>query len=505
MRNLLLKMEGITKHFPGVLALNGVDFDLYEGEVHVLLGENGAGKSTLIKILSGAYEKDSGRMKIEGEIVEITSPHQAQDLGISTIYQEFNLVPYLSVAENIFLGREPIRGKLVKRVDKEKMNEQAEKLLLDLGVDIDPALPVYRLGVADKQMVEITKALSMSSRICIMDEPTAALSAHEIDELFQVIKRLKKEGVGVIYISHRLEEIHVIGDRITVLRDGEKIGTVSAKEIQMDKLIQMMVGREIESVEYRKGRVTGDEVLRVENLSSGEKLQDINFLLRKGEILGLAGLVGSGRTELARAIFGADPFDKGSVYIKGKPVSINSPQEAVSKKIAYLPEDRKFDGLVLVRSVQENIVLPSLKGISHNGFLTKSLVRRNANPFIDKLSIKTPSLEQMTMFLSGGNQQKVVIAKWLCSQCDIFLFDEPTRGVDVGAKMEIRNLIMELSSQGAGILLISSELQEILQICDRVLVMYMGTICAEFSKEEATQEKILECALMGNNRKKDEL
>lgn len=502
MDNLLLKMEGITKHFPGVLALDDVNFDLCEGEVHVLLGENGAGKSTLIKILSGAYEKDSGYIAIDGERVEIANPHHAQWLGISTIYQEFNLVPYLAVSENIFLGREPIKGKVVKRVDKDNMNDRAKKLLLELGVDINPGIPVYRLGVADKQMVEITKALSMSSRICIMDEPTAALSAHEIEELFRVIKRLKKEGVGVIYISHRLEEIPLIGDRITVLRDGKNIGTVAVKETKMDNLIQMMVGRKIARVAYHKEKYIGEEVLKVENLFRRDELHNVNFVLKKGEVVGLAGLVGSGRTELARAIFGAEPFDEGKIYVKGKPVNINSPQDAVSHKIAYLPEDRKYDGLVLVSSVQENIALSSLKRISHKGFLTKSLIRRNVNQYVSKLSIKTPSLEQMTMFLSGGNQQKVVIAKWLCSQCDVFLFDEPTRGIDVGAKSEIRNLISELGMQGAGILMISSDLTEILLICDRILVMHQGTICAEFSKAEASQEKIIECALMGNSHNK---
>jgi len=497
MSDLLLKMEGITKRFPGVLALDNVDFDVYEGEVHVLLGENGAGKSTLIKILSGAYEKDSGKITIEGKTVEIVNPHHAQDLGISTIYQEFNLVPYLTVSENIFLGREPIKGKIVKRVNKEIMKAHAKKLLLDLGVDIDTGIPVYRLGVADQQMVEITKALSMKARVCIMDEPTAALSANEIEELFRVIKRLKKERVGVIYISHRLEEIPLIGDRITVLRDGKNIGTVSAKETRMDSLIQMMVGRKIAEVSYHKERSIGEELLKVKDLSRKDGLNNINFIIRKGEVVGLAGLVGSGRTELARAIFGAEPFDEGKVYVSGQLVEIKSPQDAVAQRIAYLPEDRKLDGLVLVRSVQENITLPSLKRISHKGFIGRNIIRKSAKEYVTKLIIKTPSLEQMTMYLSGGNQQKVVIAKWLCSQSDIFLFDEPTRGIDVGAKAEIRNLIRELASQGAGVLMISSDLSEIIQICDRILVMYQGTICGEFSGEDASQEKILECALMG--------
>lgn len=491
MRPALVEMRGISKEFPGVLALDNVSFDLHQGEVHVLLGENGAGKSTLIKILSGVYGKDRGTILINGQETEINSPIKAQELGISTIYQEFNLVPHLSIAENIFLGQEKLKGNFVKIIDWKNMYREANTLLERLELEVDSRTKVGNLGVAEKQMVEIAKALNVKARILILDEPTAVLTSKEIEKLFSVIRSLKAQGVGIIYISHRLEEIPNIGDRITVLRDGALVDTIDVAQGDMNTLIRMMVGRELKDKFPPRQMNIGEELLRIEGLSRKNVLNDISLTLHKGEILGLAGLVGAGRTELARAIFGADRIDKGRIFVNGQPTHIKSPQEAIAKGICYLPEERKTHGLVLLMSVKENISLASLEKMCSSELIRLKHEENVTNDYISKLQIRTPDLNRKVMYLSGGNQQKVVIAKWLCAQSDIFLFDEPTRGIDVGAKCEVYQLMNELVRQGAGIIMISSELPEILGMSDRIFVMRKGTISGVFRREEATQEKIL--------------
>ncbi len=492
--SILVQMKGIHKRFPGVKALDNVEFELKAGEVHVLIGENGAGKSTLIKILSGVHQKDSGTIRVSGQEVEIKSAYQARCLGIGTIYQEFNLVPHLTVSENILLGREPTHGPL-GIVDFSCMRSRALESLRALNINVNPDNHVKSLGVAQKQMVEIAKALSMNANILIMDEPTAVLTRKEIDDLFRVIRTLKQDGVGIIYISHRLEEIAQIGDRITVLRDGCKVGTVAVREATIDSLVRMMVGRELkEKFPPRKANI-GEEVLTVKRLSRKGVLSDITFSVRRGEVVGLAGLVGAGRTELARAIMGADPVDSGEIIVRGTPVKIGQPRDAIARGIGYLPEERKIHGLHLALSVKDNITLASLNRLSKGQFIRLGSEKEEAQKYVNKLMIKTPSLGRKTIYLSGGNQQKTVLAKWLCTQCGIFLFDEPTRGIDVGAKVEIYNLINELATNGAAILMISSELPEILGMADRVLVMHRGRLVADIPREQATQAIILNYAM----------
>jgi len=490
---IIMNLKGITKSFPGVLALDDVDFDLKKGEVHVLIGENGAGKSTLIKIISGAYKKDAGTITIGGKEIEIHNPRHAQELGIATVYQEFNLIPYLSVAENIFLGRQPLKKGPLRRIDRPRMNREAYDLLKSLEIEIDPKIVVQKLGVAQKQMVEIAKAFSVKSIICIFDEPTAALTPNEIQELFKLIKRLKSEGVGIIYISHRLEEVFSIGDRITVLRNGQYVGTKRADEASTADLVEMMIGRKVEETRLDRGRKLGPEVLQVENLC-GEKFHDVSLSLRKGEIVGLAGLVGSGRTEVLRAIFGADSIKDGSIFLNGESIKIREPRQALKKRIALLPEDRKIDGLVMCRPVEENVILSSLDEVSTMGILKKLRIFRRVKNYIEKLDIKTPSQKQLVMYLSGGNQQKVIIARWLCAECDVFLFDEPTRGIDVGAKQEVHNLMRNLAGEGAALLVVSSEIPELMKICDRIYVMHEGSIAAEFPAENLTSDMLLNAA-----------
>ncbi|KPJ88648.1 MAG: D-ribose transporter ATP-binding protein [Spirochaetes bacterium DG_61] len=488
-----MDLRDITKTFPGVLALDSVDFNLKRGEVHALVGENGAGKSTLIKIISGAYRKDAGRMVIDGREIEVHNPRHAQELGIATVYQEFNLIPYLSVAENIFLGRQPLKKGPLRRIDKPRMNKEAYELLKSLEIEIDPKILVRKLGVAQKQMIEIAKVFSVKSKICIFDEPTAALTPNEIQELFKLIKRLKTQGVGIIYISHRLEEVFKIGDRITVLRNGQFVGTKGADEVSTADLVEMMIGRRMEETRIDKGGKIGKEVLRVENLS-GEKFQDVSLALREGEIVGLAGLIGSGRTEVLRAIFGADSIKSGSVSLKGESIKIREPRHALRKRIALLPEDRKVHGLVMCRPVEENVILSSLDDVSTVGVLNKLKIFRRVKDFVEKLDIKTPGQKQLVVYLSGGNQQKVIIARWLCAQCDVFLFDEPTRGIDVGAKQEVHNLMKNLANQGATLLVVSSEIPELMKICNRIYVMHEGRISAEFFSENMTSDMILNAA-----------
>ncbi len=492
--NSVLKMQGIGKVFPGVTALDDVDFELLEGEVHILLGENGAGKSTLVKIISGAYQKSSGKIFLSGEEIEVKDPKHAQNLGIGIIYQELNLIPSLTVAENIFLGREFLLMPGV--IDQKQMNLAAREILDSLGVNINPESPVGTLGIAQQQMIEVAKALSLHAKILIMDEPTSALSENEINELFATINRLKESGVSVIYISHRLEELFEIGDRVTVLRDGRYVATHNISDIEKSDLIRMMVDREL-SEQYPKEKAEiGEEVLRVENLSVDHLLHDINFNLHKGEILGIAGLLGSGRTELARALFGLETIRSGGkIFIENQLCKINSPRKAINKKIGFLTEDRKGQGLVLTLSLKDNICLPSEDRFSKFGFIDEGKEIRTANKYVKELMIKTPGLDQKALYLSGGNQQKLVISKWLCSEADILIFDEPTRGIDVGSKVEIYQLMNALTAKGAAIIMISSDLPEVLGMSDRILVMHEGQISGEYSASEATQEKILHSAL----------
>lgn len=485
---VLIKAQGVRKEFPGVLALHDIDFDLRPGEVHVLLGENGAGKSTLIKIFSGLYAKDGGKIFVNGQETEIGSPREALKLGITTIYQEFNLVSTLTVAENIFLGKEKMKHRLI---DWKRMFSEADALLESLDMHVDSHTLVRDLGVAEKQMVEIAKALSEQAKILILDEPTAVLTAREIEKLFSIIKNLRSQGVGIIYISHRLEEIPQIGDRITVLRDGALVGTIGIHEGDQGTWIRMMVGRELKDKFPIRQIQWGEELLRVENLSRHGVLEDISFTLHRGEVLGISGLVGAGRTELGRAIFGADRISGGKISLKGKAITIGSPSDAIANGICYLPEDRKTHGVVLILSVRDNLTLASLDRLCSNNIINRKKEKKLADEFVLKLQIRTPDLNRKVMFLSGGNQQKVVIAKWLCAQSDLFIFDEPTRGIDVGAKVEVYHLMNELVRRGAGIIMISSELPEILGMSDHILVMRKGRVTGEYNREEATQEKIL--------------
>ncbi len=492
----VLAMEGISKSYPGVRALDGVSFDVRPGEVHALVGENGAGKSTLMKILAGAEHGDAGKILICGKPAVVDSPQRAMDLGIAIIYQEFNLVPQLSVAENIFLGREP-RAKVPGFVNFGAMRASASELMQRLGVSLDVRRPVSELSVAQQQMVEIAKAISQKARVIAMDEPSATLTDHELANLFTLIQQLKSQGVGIVYISHRLEEIFQIADRVTVLRDGQWIGTRPVSEVDRESLIRMMVGRELTETFPRRVVAPGEEMLRVEHLTRRGVLEDISFSVRKGEVLGLAGLVGAGRTELARAIFGADPIDSGTLTLEGRRVRISSPQEAIRKGIGLVTEDRKQLGLVLGMAVRENITLPSLRLLSRLGFIRRGRERQVSEQFTRDLSIKTPSIEQQVNNLSGGNQQKVVLAKWLFSQSRVLIFDEPTRGIDVGAKTEIYQLMNELAERGVAIIMISSELPEVLGMSDRILVMHEGRLAGEVPREEATQERIMYLATGG--------
>jgi len=486
----LLEMRAIAKRFPGVLALEGVDFDLRRGEVHVLVGENGAGKSTLMKILSGAYRPDGGTICIDGCPVQFAGPRDAIALGIGTIYQEFTLLPPFSVAENIFLGREPLAVPWLRVVDFARMRREAAQVLQRLGLPIDPGMPAWALSVAQQQLVEVAKAVSRNVRLLIFDEPTATLADREVRQLFELIRQLRGQGVGVIYISHRLGEIGEIGERVTVLRDGRRIGTWPAREIALHEVVRAMAGREVREVEHR-ARPLGPEVLTVRGLARRGILEAIDLSLRQGEIVGLAGLVGSGRTELARAVVGADPTDGGTVCIAGVEIPRSSCRAAVRHGLGLLPEDRKAQGLALVAPVKENISFPSLSRLHRLGWLRLGEERRLATQYVTQLRIRTPHLERSVRFLSGGTQQKVVLAKWLCSRARVLIFDEPTRGIDVGAKAEIYGLIEALADGGAGILVISSDLPELLRLCDRILVMRRGRIVGDLGRSEATQERVL--------------
>jgi ribose transport system ATP-binding protein len=485
-------MSGIRKEFPGVIALDGVDLDVRPGEVHVLLGENGAGKSTLMKILSGALQKDAGRVWVDDVETQIAGPRHARELGIGIIYQELTLIPELSAPENIYLGREPRRLGVVNR---SLMASDALRILEELGAQVPIAVPVRTLSLAQRQLIEIAKALSLEPRILIMDEPTSALTVTETRNLFSTIRRLTSRGVAIIYISHRLDEILEIGDRVTVLRDGHNVSTHVVKNADRRELVRLMANRELDENISRETRPPGEELLRVDGLGRSNVLSDVSFSVHAGEIVGIAGLLGAGRTELARAIFGADRADTGSIYVRGKRQDIRSPRDAVRLGIGFVTEDRKLQGLVLGRSVRDNIVLPVIRRLSRLGVVRSRDERALAESKVGDLRIRTPSMEQLTLHLSGGNQQKVVLAKWLACNVDVLFLDEPTRGIDVGAKQEIYALIDKLAAAGMGIVLISSELPEIVGLSDRVLVMRGGRIAAEFDRANATQERLLACAM----------
>jgi len=492
---IVLEMRGITKRFPGVLALNNVDFAVKLGEVHVLIGENGAGKSTLIKILGGAYTKDEGQVYIKGEPVEIYCPQDAMNLGISVIHQELNMVLDMNVAQNMFLGQEPTQHGII---NWDKIYSDTQKILLQYGLDIDPRTPVRRLGIGVRQMIEIAKNLSIrNAEIVVMDEPTAALTFDEVEELFKLIASLKKRGVSIIYISHRIEEVFRIGDCATVLRDGSTVGTVSLTDVTADDLIQMMIGHNISEFFPKQNAPSSEEALRIENLCTS-KLKDINFFLRKGEILGIAGLVGAGRTELARAIFGADPKISGNIIIFGTSIQIRCPGDAIRCGIGFLPEDRGRQGIIPLMDICSNITLSVIYRICRCGFVRKSYKYQIALQYKNRLGIRAPSLKMIVKNLSGGNQQKVILARWLVTDAKIIIFDEPTRGIDVGAKEEIYKLMSDLANQGVAIIMISSDLNEVLGMSDRILVMREGMIVGELDQSMTNKEEILQLATGGN-------
>ena len=502
MQERLLELRGISKSFPGVRALNKVEFDLYSGEVHVLLGENGAGKSTLVKIITGAFPRDEGEITIKGKSIEKLDVILAKELGIAAIYQELSLVPHLTVAQNIFLGREPCKYNFFGIIDWKSLNSQASRLLNEVwGINISPTLKIKDLGIAQRQILEIVRAcFSSNADIIIMDEPTSALSKEETEELFSFIRKMKERGIGVIYISHKLEEIYEIGDRVTILRDGKNMGTFSVEETDINSIITLMTGRTLENKypkRKKEGRSRGKEVFRVEGLKRNSKLRNISFSLREGEILGVTGLLGAGKTELARALFGVDPVDSGSFFVNGEIVDIRSPLDAINLGIGLLPEDRGLLGLILNLSVKDNITLPLIESISRNGIIDFAIQKNIAEEYVQKLMIKTPSIFQKVKNLSGGTQQKVCLAKWLASKARILIFDEPTRGIDVGAKVEIYNFINDLAEKGVGIIVFSSEIPEILNLSDRIIVLKEGKITKELLKEEANEETILYYATKG--------
>jgi len=494
MSSLILQAEAIDKSYPGVHALDQVDFDLYEGEIHALLGENGAGKSTFMKILSGSLPKDSGKISLRGKEVEILDPHHARELGIGMVYQELSVIPGLSVAENIFLGRLPKR-KPFGTVNWSEAKSQARRILDGLGVDIDPEERVGNLSMGEQQLTEIAKALSMNVQILLLDEPTSALSDEERERLFNILRGLQERGVAIIYVSHRLVEVPQIGQRVTVLRDGKKIGTIPVDQADEATLIRMMVGREL-GEQFPKAEIQrGRELLRIQGLTVKGVLSDLSLNLCEGEILGIFGLLGAGRTEFAHALFGVDHVDSGEIFVDGKKVEISCPSDAIELGLGYLTEDRK-DGLILRLPIPANITLASLKRICQLGFLRHGEERAATEKYVKELDIHTPKLDQRVEFLSGGNQQKVALAKWLCSQSKILIFDEPTRGIDVGAKVEVFRLMNDLAKQGVGIIMLSSELPEVLAMADHILVMAGGAFTAEFARGQASQEDLIRNAVV---------
>jgi len=494
LNEIILSMNGIDKSFPGVHALDHVSFDVRKGEVHALMGENGAGKSTLMKVLTGIYTKDSGTIAYEGRDICYQSPREAQEAGIVIVHQELNMMGHLTVAQNIFIGREWKKGLLI---DDARMNEEARKLFQLLKIDIDPKETMSELTVGKQQMCEIAKAISHEAKIIVFDEPTAALTDAEIEQLFRIIRDLRAKQYGIVYISHRMDEIKQITDRVTVMRDGQTVGTMVTSECSKDDIVHMMVGRVIFEQPKTKSHVPPDAevVLRVEHLCAGRMVRDVSFELRRGEILGFSGLMGAGRTETARALFGADPRESGAIYVEGHKVNIHSPQDAVRAGIGYLSEDRKRFGVVLKKNVTENSTLASLKAyVNPVGVINSAEERKITEKMVKALKTKTPSVDRMVMDLSGGNQQKVVLAKWLISNSKILIFDEPTRGIDVGAKQEIYELMNRLVQEGKSIIMISSEMPEIFRMSDRIVVMCEGKKTAEFDVSDATQEKVMNAA-----------
>ncbi len=492
MGEIIVSMEKINKSFPGVKALDNVNFELRSGEVMALLGENGAGKSTLMKILSGVYTRDDGKMEIFGQSYEDLSPKQAQEVGVAIIHQELNMCKHLTVTENMFLGREK-RGKIMLK--NSEMEAEAKRILDDLKIDIDPKQPVGDLPVSKQQMVEIAKALSTNAKILIMDEPTSALTAKEIDELFRIIHRLKDDGCGIVYISHRLEELQHIVDRVTVMRDGQYITDFNFADVTMDQIIANMVGREITEQFPRVDCEKGKKVFEVKNLNAGKLVRDINFSVYEGEIVGFAGLMGAGRTETTRAIFGVDKKESGSIYIEGQEIKISCPEDAIRQGVVLAPEDRKKDGLCTKLSIRDNLTLPNLDLVGNKlGVLNSKKEKALCDKAVKDLLIKTPGVDIDAGNLSGGNQQKVVIGKWLARNSKVVIFDEPTRGIDVGAKVEIYNLMNDLKKQGIAVMFVSSEMPEVMGIADRIIVMCDGRITGEIMAREATQQEILTMA-----------
>jgi ribose transport system ATP-binding protein len=499
----LLEAINLTKTYPGTVALSGVSFDLQHGEVHCLIGENGAGKSTLIKILAGAVTQDSGDILIEGKSVGDTDLRARRDLGISVIYQDLNLVPQLTVAENIYLGHEP-RTRLGS-VDVGRMHAKSRDLIEMLGVSFPEDALVGDLPIPLQQLTATARALSLNGKVLIMDEPSTVLSGKDLDVLFGVVRRLRERGIGIIYISHHLDEVFDLGDRVTVLRDGQFVATKKVGDTSKDDLIRMMVGRSLgEFNKSHGGRDLGDEILRVEHLNSGRVLRDVSFSLRRGEVLGIAGLVGAGRTELARAIVGLDPFDSGQILYEGRPQRIGSPSRAVAMGISLVPEDRKAEGLVSVLSIRANAALSVLPRMTWLGFIRFGVLRERIDRLAKRMAIKAPRLDMLVSGLSGGNQQKVVLAKCLATDCKVLILDEPTRGIDVGAKVEIYKLVDDLVASGMAILLISSELPEVISLSDRILVMSEGRVAAELDGRTATQEELMSHAVPNSERRAKE-
>ena len=488
MNGKIVEMQDIVKTFPGVRALDHVDFDLNKGEIHVLVGENGAGKSTLVKILAGVLSLDSGVIKMDGTSVAIPNPGRAQQLGIGIVYQESNLSPYLTVAQNIFIRHEPRQAGILVNVKEE--TRKAKELLQSLSIDVDPAELVTNLSLGKQQLVAFARALSFNPRVIILDEPTSSLTQQDTQLMFTMLKKLKEQDVGIIYISHRLDELFLIGDRITVLRDGKKIDTLDIGKTEMPSIIRMMVGRDISEMYPKEPATIGKEAFRLENITSKGKCQNVNMYVREGEVVGLFGLIGSGRTETMRLAFGLDPLEQGAVYLRGEKLSRITPSKSIEAGIGFSPEDRKQEGLCLALSTKENIGRASFDKLFPSGFVNSRKEREVARKYIRELNIATPSEDRLAIYLSGGTQQKVVLAQWLCAESSILILDEPTRGIDVGTKVEIYRIINQLAQKGNAVLVISSELPEIMGISDRIYVMCRGEIMAELNRSEANPEII---------------